>query len=172
MSGIIHATSAQELLRAFNKIPPLSECDFYLHFQSTSGNGTYGLFQLVNFTIPQFGISFSQDSESLCYNKPQVNASSVDITFLSPKEAGESSLLENLYKKQFNANGTLKFIKVKELPTFTIFARKVQSGVIHDLPIISLEGCRVSFPTPAVNLGSVNASVFRTSISYNNYTII
>ena len=171
MGNIKSIINRESLLEYFRKYPPVSESDFCLEIITTSDHTSDSevrqLIPITGIEIPQLGISFNQSNMNLSYQEPNINASSIGVSFVvrvDDVKSGASSI-HKLVRDQYNETGTLKFTPVSRRPDVMISLRTGEHSIVH---ILLATGCMFSEPTFQVNLSGTEASVFKTIITYNN----
>lgn len=163
MSQFRSLRNRQELLEWITKTStryPILSCDFYLSVidpQSTNGDS---LVPVTGFSFPNAGITFSPSNEMYGHLLPTFSTSSVVINFISLTT--ESSVFKDLWNAQYDG-GVPKFISISELPSFVIY------NLVTNEEVLRMNGCRVSYPTPSINISSDSLAIYSTTVSFDNF---
>lgn len=155
---------------------PFLECDFKLAVNIPESDYFSGLSTLdpseiiTDMSFPSVGVSFSSGSELMGFPNFSIGYATMEIVFHTlPNVAGSLtrglSIFHALYHGQFTTTGLLKIIPTASRPSLKISGHYLD----QTQEFVEFTGCRFSYPTPTVGVGSTEFSRFKTTVAFETF---
>lgn len=193
--------SRETLMSWFGVSTPILESDFYFKFQrfqrtiaqaqlfngdiirvqtnyygnqntdvSNQGAIAVGapMINVKSVSVPPVGVAYNNSPELLWQLQPTIQIAPIQLSFYQRTRTEDVASWITLFASPYNAKGTLSLQALKN-------QIDVEIGIIvgeKDVPLLQLNDCKFSYPTPNLDAQSNGLMVFTTTIAYNNFKVI
>lgn len=149
-----------EVISAFSTKLPHLECDFYLEVEAPGLKDNVSSFiPAVSYVFPTSPLTFGNQSNMLGHVSPSYSINTISVNYLV--NDSENFLME-VWRDQFTESGILLAKGLDKMPRVNIYDKNTNEC------LVSMTGCRFSYPQPQINPSSTAPAVYSVTIAFED----